>query len=259
MAGLPNSLSPQGLTIECSSAEKTLPIPRHDSAARGSLSLSPEHPPNHQEDIHEAQSHSPAIRQMQSPRAMLSPTKHPYISQGHAYSAQTPVQTVQEALKGLVLQALRVLRDTAKEYRKLNLELGTIDCCWTAEIESVDAAQIDVSSNPALSELAPFKILNQILTESIIASGPMRVLIFRKQALDLLIYIQSYAEKYHLIQSPRVYVDIGRWMERLRQGNMMSKPNDLFSIPWKPRIDPYSIHALLCRLQFLRLNLSRAF
>ena len=154
---------------------------------------------------------------MQSPGAMLSPTQHPYISQGHEYSAQAPVQAVQEALKGLVLQALRVLRDTAKEYRELNLELGTIDC-WTAEIEGVDATQIDVSSNPALSELAPFEILNQILTESIAASGPMRVLIFRNQALELLIYIQTYAEKYHLIQNPRVYVDIGRWMERLRQG-----------------------------------------
>ena len=36
----------------------------------------------------------------------------------------------------------------------------------------------------------------------------------------------------------------------------MSKSNDLFSIPWKPRIHPYSIHALLCRLQFLRLTQS---
>lgn len=129
---------------------------------------------------------------------MLSPTQHPYISQGHEYSAQAPVQSVQEALKGLVLQALRVLPDTAKEYHEFNLELGTIDC-WMAEIEGVDATQIDVSPNPALPELVPFESLSQILNKSITASGHMRVLIFRNQALELLRYIQIYAEKYRTI------------------------------------------------------------
>ncbi|CRL30860.1 unnamed protein product [Penicillium camemberti] len=67
--------------------------------------------------------------------------------------------------------------------------------------------------------IAPFESLNLILTECLTASGPMRGFIIRDQALKLLKYIQTYTEEYNLFQNPRVYFEIGRWMERLSPGN----------------------------------------
>jgi hypothetical protein len=46
----------------------------------------------------------------------------------------------------------------------------------------------------------------------------VRELIIRGQALELLKYIQTYAEEYHLFKNLRVHLDIGRYIERLNQG-----------------------------------------
>lgn len=83
------------------------------------------------------------------------------------------------------------------------------------EIKGADVTLIPMVSNSAIQALAPFKSLNFILMKCITASGPERGFIIRDQALDLLNYIQTYAEAYHLFQNPKVYFDIGRWMERL--------------------------------------------
>ena len=70
-------------------------------------------------------------------------------------------------------------------------------------------------SNCAIQALAPFESLSFILSECITASGPMRDHTIRDQAVQLLNYIHTYAEEYHLFQNRRLYLDIGRWIERL--------------------------------------------
>jgi hypothetical protein len=107
-----------------------------------------------------------------------------------------------------------VLREIARNFRAFNLELQTIDA-WIPEITSSDATLITVPSSTAVQILVPFESLNLILVECLTASGPTRGFIIRDQALELLKYIQTYAEEYHLFQNPRVYLDIGRWIERL--------------------------------------------
>jgi hypothetical protein len=97
------------------------------------------------------------------------------------------------------------------------LELETIDA-WMAQIKEVDATMISVPSSTAVQEFVPFENLNSILTECITASGPVRNFIIRNQALELLKYIQTYAEEYHLFKNLRVHLDIGRYIERLNQG-----------------------------------------
>jgi hypothetical protein len=62
--------------------------------------------------------------------------------------------------------------------------------------------------------------LTSILTECITATGPMRNFTIRDQAIEFLKYILTYAEKYYLVQGSQVYLDIGRWMERLTNTNM---------------------------------------
>lgn len=122
-------------------------------------------------------------------------------------------------MKVQLLQSLRVLRQIASEFRAINPELATIDS-WIAEIERIDATTIPVASNTVVQVLAPFDSLNSIFTECITASGPMRGSIIRDQALNLLYYVQTYADKYHLVQNPRVYFDIGRWIERLSSATL---------------------------------------
>jgi hypothetical protein len=127
-------------------------------------------------------------------------------------------------LKAQVLQSLEVLREIAKKFRAFNLGLETIDD-WVAEIKEVDETLIPVPSGSAVQSLVPFEKLNFILTKCITASGPMRDFIVRDQALELLKYIQTYAEEYHLFKNQRVHLDIGRYIERLNQGkyNEMGK------------------------------------
>jgi hypothetical protein len=120
-------------------------------------------------------------------------------------------------LKVQVLQSLRVLREVARQFRAFNLELETIDA-WVAEIKEVDATMIPVHSSTAVQVIVPFENLNCILVKCIIASDPMRGFIIRDQALELLKYIQTYAEEYHLFSNPRVHLDIGRYIERLTPG-----------------------------------------
>lgn len=131
-----------------------------------------------------------------------------------AGSAQVLVEALQSALKTQVLQALRILGVIAGEFRSYNLEIEVIDK-WTVEITGVDATLIPIVSNSVLQLLAPFESLNVILTKCITAPGPMRDHIIRDQALELLNYIQIYAEEYHLFQNRRLYLDVGRWIERL--------------------------------------------
>jgi hypothetical protein len=104
------------------------------------------------------------------------------------------------------------------DYRAFNLDSEIIDG-WVAEIEGVDAKAIPIASSMAVQMFVPFERLNSILTECVTATGPMRSFTIRDQALELLKYIQTYAEGYHLFQNPRVYFEIGRWMERLSPGN----------------------------------------
>lgn len=118
-------------------------------------------------------------------------------------------------MKAQVLQSLEVLREIAKEFRAFNLGLETIDD-WVAEIKEVDETLIPVPSSSTVH--VPFEKLNFILTKCITASGRMRDFIVRDQALELLKYIQTYAEEYHLFKNLRVHLDIGRYIERLNQG-----------------------------------------
>ena len=129
-------------------------------------------------------------------------------------SAQFLVEVLQSALKTQVLQALRILGVITREFHSYNLEIETIDK-WTVEITGVDATLIPIVSNSALQLLAPFESLNGILTNCVTASGPMRDRIIRDQAVELLNYIQIYAEEYHLFRNRRLYLDIGRWIERI--------------------------------------------
>ncbi|KAI3286514.1 hypothetical protein DTO002I6_8185 [Penicillium roqueforti] len=122
-------------------------------------------------------------------------------------TVQDPVEAFREALKVQVLQSLRVLRQIASEFPAINLELETLES-WMVEIEGVDATITPIASNTTVQVLAPFESLNSIFTKCITASGPMRGSIIRDQALDLLYYVQTYADKYHLVQNPRVYFDI---------------------------------------------------
>ncbi|KAJ5040822.1 hypothetical protein NUH16_010025 [Penicillium rubens] len=135
-------------------------------------------------------------------------------------SSQASVGALQRALKAQILQSLEVLREIAKKFRAFNLGLETIDD-WVAEIKEVDETLIPVPSSSAVQLLVPFEKLNFILTKCITASGPMRDFIVRDQALELLKYIQTYAEEYHLFKNLRVHLDI----ERLSQGkdNEMGK------------------------------------
>jgi hypothetical protein len=110
------------------------------------------------------------------------------------------------------------LREIARQFRAFNLELETIDV-RVAEIKEVDTTLIPVPSSTVAQVSVPFESLNFILTECITASGPMRGFIIRNLARELLKYIQTYAEEYHLFQNLRVYFDIGRWIERLSTGN----------------------------------------
>ena len=129
-------------------------------------------------------------------------------------SADVLVETLQSALRVQVLQAVRVLGEIATEFRTFNLEIQTIDQ-WTTEIQRADATLIPMVSNSAIQVLAPFESLNFILTKCITASGPMRDHTIRDQAVQLLNYIHTYAEEYHLFENRRLYFDIGRWIERL--------------------------------------------
>ena len=190
---------------------------------QGPCSLSFQYPPDHQEDVRELQGHSIATQQMQSLQAILSPShfgEPPHHSnERHVYycTAEVSIDALQQALKSQVLRSLRVLREISKEFCELNLEVEIING-WVAEIEGFDATLIPVGLNPALLVLVPFETLNQILAECVMASGPTRGLILRSQALELLKFIQTYAEKYHLFQNSWIYLDIGRWMEILSRG-----------------------------------------
>lgn len=135
----------------------------------------------------------------------------------HDCTAEVSIGALQQALKSQFLRSLKVLREISREFREFNLKLETING-WVAEIEGVDATLIPVGLSPALLVLASFETLNQILTECVMASGPTRGLIIRSQALELLEFIQTYGEKCHLFQNVRVYLEIGRWMERLSHG-----------------------------------------
>ncbi|KAJ6118350.1 hypothetical protein N7471_013817 [Penicillium samsonianum] len=173
----------QPVIIDKMSTAKTPPAPRYDSATQGPSSRSPDQPTDQQEG-----------------------------------TAKCPAQAVQEALKVQVLQSIKVLREIARSFRVLNLELETIDG-WISEIKGADATLIPVLSSTVAQAIVPFENLNLILTECFTASGPMRGFLIRDQALELLKYIQTYAEEYHLFQNKRVYFDIGRWIERLSPGN----------------------------------------
>ncbi|KAJ5471493.1 hypothetical protein N7530_008850 [Penicillium desertorum] len=150
----------------------------------------------------------------QSPRSR----SHDYPSYDGESAPQVPVETLQKALKAHVLQSLRVLRKIIMDRDVFNLNFETIEG-WMAEIEGVDAVTILIASSTAAKVLAPFERLDSILTECITASGPMRSLTIRDQALELLKYILAYAEEYYLVQSSHVYLDIGRWIERITQTN----------------------------------------
>ncbi|CAG8238964.1 unnamed protein product [Penicillium nalgiovense] len=134
-------------------------------------------------------------------------------------SSQASVGALQRALKAQVLQSLEVLREISKEFRAFNLEHETFDG-WVAEIKEVDETLIPVPSSTVVQVFVPFEKLNFILTKCITASGPMRDFIVRDEALELLKYIQTYAEEYHLFKNPRVHLDIGRYIERLSQGKV---------------------------------------
>ncbi|OQE41549.1 hypothetical protein PENNAL_c0724G05174, partial [Penicillium nalgiovense] len=121
-------------------------------------------------------------------------------------SSQATVGALQRALKAQVLQSLEVLREIAKKFRAFNLGLETIDD-WVAEIKEVDETLIPVPSSSTVQLLVPFEKLNFILTKCITASGPMRDFIVRDQALELLKYIQTYAEEYHLFKNQRAHLD----------------------------------------------------
>ncbi|CAG8154815.1 unnamed protein product [Penicillium nalgiovense] len=164
------------------STAKPRKAPRQDSATQGLRPWSPDCSSNHPED-----------------------------------SSQASVGAIQKSLKAQVLHSLRVLREIARQFRAFNLELETIDA-WMAEIKEVDATMIPVPSNTAVEVFLPFEKLISILTECITASGPVRDFIIRDQALELLKYIQSYAEKHLLFKNPRVHLDIGRGIERLSPG-----------------------------------------
>jgi hypothetical protein len=131
--------------------------------------------------------------------------------------SQASVEAFQRALKAQVLQSLGVLREIARQFGTFNLELEKIDV-WMAEIKEIDATTIPVPSSTAVREFVPFEPLYSISTRCNTASGPVQSFIIRDQALELLKYIQTYAEKYHLFKNLRVHLDIGRYMERLNQG-----------------------------------------
>lgn len=118
-------------------------------------------------------------------------------------------------MKGLVLQAVRVLRDTVMSYPEFKLDIETMES-WTAEVEGDEAIQIDDSTSPVYLELSAIENLSKILTRTVNASGPMRVWKLKDQALKVLTYIHIYTEKYKLVQGGQVHYDIGRFMERLR-------------------------------------------
>ncbi|CAG7938547.1 unnamed protein product [Penicillium salamii] len=173
----------QPVIIGKMSTAKKPPAPRYGSATQGPSSRSPDQPADQQEG-----------------------------------TAKCPAQAVQEALKVQVLQSIKVLREIARSFRALNLELETIDG-WISEIKGADATLIPVPSSTLAQIIVPFESLNLILTEYLTASGPMRGFLISDQALELLKYIQTYAEEYHLFQNTRVYFEIGRWIERLSPGN----------------------------------------
>lgn len=111
-----------------------------------------------------------------------------------------------------------MLREIARSSRALNLELEMIDG-WISEIKGADAVLIPVPSSTVAQVIVPFESLNLILMECLTASGPMRGFSIRDQVLELLKYIQTYTEEYHLFQDSLVYFEFGRWMERLSPGN----------------------------------------
>ena len=159
----------------------------HDSATQDSCSRSHHHPPYNQESL-----------------------------------PQITIEDLQKALKAQVLHSLRFLRRIAEDYPSFNLELEIIDS-WVADIEGVNATTIPIPSSMAVEAFAFFGRLTSILTEYITTSGPMRSSTIRDQALELLTFILGRAEEYCLVQSPHVYLDIGRFTERLTQTNMGSE------------------------------------
>jgi hypothetical protein len=168
--------------VDFYSTTNTPPALRHDTATQSLRSWSPSAPPDQQEG-----------------------------------TAKSPAEVIQEALKVQVLRSMKVLREIARTFRALNLELETIDG-WISEIRGADATLIPVPSSTMAQVIVPFESLNHILTECLTASGPRRGFIIRDQALELLRYIHRYAEEYHLFLNLRVYLDIGRWIERLSSG-----------------------------------------
>ena len=131
---------------------------------------------------------------------------------------QASVEALQKALKAQVLHSLRVLRKIAMDHHALNLVPEIIDG-WVADIEGVDAKNIPIASSMAAQMSVPFERFT-ILTKCITATGPMQQLTIRHQATELLKYILTYAEEYYLVQGSQVYLDIGRWIERLTKTNM---------------------------------------
>jgi hypothetical protein len=129
---------------------------------------------------------------------------------------QASVEALQKALKTQVLHSLGALRKIAMDHHALNLVPEIIDG-WVAEIEGVDARNIPIASSMATQMFVPFERLTSILTECITATGPMRNFTIRDQAIELLKYILTYAEKYYLVQGSQVYLDIGRWIEKTHQ------------------------------------------
>ncbi|CAG8205723.1 unnamed protein product [Penicillium salamii] len=173
----------QPVVIDKMSTAKKPPAPRYDSATKGPSSWPPDQPIDQQEG-----------------------------------TSKCPTQAVQEALKVQVLQSIKVLREIARSFRELNLELETIDG-WITEIKGADTTLIPVSSSTVAQVIVPFQSLSLILTECLTGSGPMRGFVIKNQALELLEYIHTYAGEYHLFQNKRVYLEIGRWIERLHPGS----------------------------------------
>ncbi|CAG8169819.1 unnamed protein product [Penicillium nalgiovense] len=165
------------------SAAKTPAMTSHDSATQSQGSRSCDYPPYNQE----------------------SPP-------------QASIEALQKALKAQVLHSLRVLRKIAMDHHALNLVPEIIEG-WVAEIEGVDAKNIPIASSIAAQMSVPFERLTN-LTKCITATGPMQKLTIRQQATELLKYILTYAEEYYLVQGSQVYLDIGRWIERLTKTNM---------------------------------------
>ena len=183
-------------------------------------SLSFQQPPSHQQDIRAPQRHAIATQQIQSlqaPSYLEELPHHSYMRHAYDCTAELSFGALQQELKSQFLRSLKVLREISRELCEFNLKLEIING-WVAEIERVDATLIPVGLSPVLLVLVSFKTLNHILTECVMASGSTRGSIIRSQALELLEFIQTYGERCRLFQDFKVYLEIGKWMERLRRG-----------------------------------------